>query len=71
MGKKLGENLRICTYILFSVTLLGLVLSKLMYIDAAPEVVEKPGDSSLARLKATYIQAKDLSEREVTSVRYL
>ncbi|KAB2085044.1 hypothetical protein E1A91_A05G386000v1 [Gossypium mustelinum] len=35
-------------------------------LQATPEVVEKPGDSSLARLKATYIQAKDLSEREVT-----
>ncbi|XVF14016.1 hypothetical protein REPUB_Repub09cG0020000 [Reevesia pubescens] len=31
-----------------------------------PEVVEKPGDSSLSRLKSLYIQAKDLSEREVT-----
>ncbi|PPD86393.1 hypothetical protein GOBAR_DD16654 [Gossypium barbadense] len=35
-------------------------------LQATPEVVEKPGDSSLARLKAMYIQAKDLSEREVT-----
>ncbi|MBA0802088.1 hypothetical protein Gohar_012417, partial [Gossypium harknessii] len=31
-----------------------------------PEVVEKPGDSSLSRLKSLYIQARDLSEREVT-----
>ncbi|KAJ4729321.1 SGF29 tudor-like domain [Melia azedarach] len=31
----------------------------------APEVVEKPGDNSLAKLKNLYIQAKDLSENEV------
>ncbi|MBA0630331.1 hypothetical protein Godav_002445, partial [Gossypium davidsonii] len=36
-------------------------------LQATPEVVEKPGDSSLARLKAMYIQAKDLSEREVAA----
>lgn len=35
------------------------------YPDAAPEVVEKPGDSSLSKLKALYIQAKELSESEV------
>ncbi|XVF60196.1 hypothetical protein PTKIN_Ptkin08bG0025100 [Pterospermum kingtungense] len=35
-------------------------------LQTAPEVVEKPGDSSLARLKSLYIQAKDLSEKEVT-----
>ncbi|KAH1128726.1 hypothetical protein J1N35_000104 [Gossypium stocksii] len=34
-------------------------------LQATPEVVEKPGDSSLSRLKSLYIQAKDLSEREV------
>ncbi|KAK8483599.1 hypothetical protein V6N11_068232 [Hibiscus sabdariffa] len=34
-------------------------------LQASPEVVEKPGDSSLSRLKGLYIQAKDLSEREV------
>ncbi|XLS98841.1 hypothetical protein HN51_041576 [Arachis hypogaea] len=32
--------------------------------DAAPEVVEKPGDNSLARLKILYTQAKDLSDSE-------
>ncbi|KAL9236249.1 hypothetical protein vseg_010943 [Gypsophila vaccaria] len=31
----------------------------------SPEVVEKPGDNSLSRLKGLYIQAKDLSETEV------
>ncbi|CAJ1792331.1 unnamed protein product [Sphenostylis stenocarpa] len=30
----------------------------------SPEVVEKPGDTSLARLKVLYTQAKDLSESE-------
>ncbi|KAL8120135.1 hypothetical protein AgCh_017317 [Apium graveolens] len=30
--------------------------------EDAPEVVEKPGDSSLSRLKMLYTQAKDLSE---------
>ncbi|KAK9036103.1 hypothetical protein V6N11_078120 [Hibiscus sabdariffa] len=34
--------------------------------DLAPEVVEKPGDSSLSKLKTLYIQARDLSEKEVT-----
>ncbi|RZB59931.1 SAGA-associated factor 29-like A isoform A [Glycine soja] len=31
-----------------------------------PEVVEKPGDNSLARLKFLYTQAKDLSESEAS-----
>ncbi|KAG8477240.1 hypothetical protein CXB51_030872 [Gossypium anomalum] len=35
-------------------------------LQATPEVVEKPGDNSLSRLKSLYIQARDLSEREVT-----
>ncbi|KAL0395728.1 UNVERIFIED_CONTAM: SAGA-associated factor 29A [Sesamum calycinum] len=35
-------------------------------LQATPEVVEKPGDNSLARLKMLYIQAKELSESEVT-----
>ncbi|KAK2968118.1 hypothetical protein RJ640_028023 [Escallonia rubra] len=30
-----------------------------------PEVVEKPGDTSLSRLKTLYIQARELSESEV------
>ncbi|KAK1568334.1 hypothetical protein Q3G72_023233 [Acer saccharum] len=34
-------------------------------LQATPEVVEKPGDNSLAKLKNLYIQAKDLSENEV------
>lgn len=35
---------------------------------AAPEVVEKPGDNSLSKLKMLYTQAKELSESEM---RYL
>lgn len=34
-------------------------------VDAAPEVVEKPGDTSLSKLKMLYAQAKELSENEV------
>ncbi|KAL2505239.1 SGF29 tudor-like domain [Abeliophyllum distichum] len=34
-------------------------------LQSTPEVVEKPGDNSLLRLKMLYIQAKELSEREV------
>ncbi|KAF5479697.1 hypothetical protein F2P56_000496 [Juglans regia] len=34
-------------------------------LQATPEVVEKPGDSSLSKLKALYTHAKDLSESEV------
>lgn len=30
-----------------------------------PEVIEKPGDNSLTKLKSLYIQAKELSETEV------
>ncbi|TKY63183.1 SAGA-associated factor 29 [Spatholobus suberectus] len=36
-------------------------------LQATPEVVEKPGDNSLARLKVLYTQAKDLSESEARS----
>ncbi|KAL8471229.1 hypothetical protein ACS0TY_028774 [Phlomoides rotata] len=35
-------------------------------LQSTPEMVEKPGDNSLSRLKMLYIQAKDLSENEVT-----
>ncbi|XP_074370986.1 SAGA-associated factor 29 homolog A-like [Apium graveolens] len=35
-------------------------------LQSTPEVVEKPGDSSLSRLKMLYTQAKDLSESEVS-----
>ncbi|XP_048602928.1 SAGA-associated factor 29 homolog A-like [Brassica napus] len=35
-------------------------------LQSSPEVVEKPGDTSLPRLKNLYIQAKELSESEVT-----
>uniref|UniRef100_A0A2N9I9E8 SGF29 C-terminal domain-containing protein n=1 Tax=Fagus sylvatica TaxID=28930 RepID=A0A2N9I9E8_FAGSY len=34
-------------------------------LQATPEVVEKPGDGSLSRLKILYTHAKDLSENEV------
>ncbi|KAL8117933.1 hypothetical protein AgCh_015720 [Apium graveolens] len=34
--------------------------------EDAPEVVEKPGDSALSRLKMLYTQAKDLSESEMS-----
>lgn len=37
-------------------------------MPAAPEVVEKPGDNSLSKLKTLYIQAKELSENEVAYV---
>ncbi|XP_042025954.1 SAGA-associated factor 29 homolog A-like isoform X1 [Salvia splendens] len=33
---------------------------------SSPEVVEKPGDSSLSKLKMLYMQAKELSESEVS-----
>ena len=42
----------------------------LLYVVAAPEVVEKPGDNSLSRLKILYTHAKELSETEVTYVQY-
>ncbi|KAK3183669.1 hypothetical protein Dsin_030955 [Dipteronia sinensis] len=35
-------------------------------LQATPEVVEKPNDNSLVKLKSLYIQAKDLSENEVS-----
>ncbi|KAF9666339.1 hypothetical protein SADUNF_Sadunf16G0219300 [Salix dunnii] len=38
---------------------------ELLLINAAPELVEKPGDTSLAKLKNLYTQARDLSESEV------
>ncbi|CAH8309216.1 unnamed protein product [Eruca vesicaria subsp. sativa] len=35
-------------------------------LQSTPEVVEMPGDTSLSKLKLLYIQAKELSESEVT-----
>ncbi|XP_019057042.1 PREDICTED: uncharacterized protein LOC104805361 isoform X2 [Tarenaya hassleriana] len=35
-------------------------------LQASPDIVEKPGDISLSKLKNLYIQAKELSETEVT-----
>ncbi|XP_068663139.1 SAGA-associated factor 29 homolog A isoform X2 [Aristolochia californica] len=37
---------------------------KLFRVEPAPEVVEKSGDSVLLRLRALYVQAKELSETE-------
>ncbi|CAI9111141.1 OLC1v1011283C1 [Oldenlandia corymbosa var. corymbosa] len=34
-------------------------------LQSSPEVVEKPGDTSLAKLKMLYTQAKELAESEV------
>ncbi|XP_073222721.1 SAGA-associated factor 29 homolog B-like isoform X5 [Cicer arietinum] len=34
-------------------------------LQTTPEMVEKPGDNSLAKLKLLYTQAKDLSDNEV------
>ena len=42
----------------------------LLYVVAAPEMVEKPGDNSLSRLKSLYTHAKELSETEVRYVQY-
>lgn len=44
---------------------LGIIQHSFLLADAAPEVVEKPGDNSLARLKMLYTQAKELAESEV------
>lgn len=35
-------------------------------LQSTPEVVEKPGDNSLSRLKNLYLHAKELSENEVS-----
>lgn len=35
-------------------------------LQTTPEVVEKPGDNSLSKLKNLYVHAKDRSEREVS-----
>ncbi|KAK9950209.1 hypothetical protein M0R45_005710 [Rubus argutus] len=40
-------------------------------LQATPEVVEKPGDNSLLKLKNLYAQAKELSENEVTVSNFL
>ena len=42
--------------------------SLMAYVNAAPEVVEKPTDSSLSRLRTLYFQAKDVSEAEMKYV---
>lgn len=39
-----------------------------MLINAAPELVERPSDTSLLKLKYLYSRAKELSESEVTYV---
>lgn len=45
-----------------------IVADLLLPSDAAPEVVEKPGDNSLSKLKNLYAVAKELSETEVKCV---
>lgn len=35
-------------------------------LQSTPEMVEKPGDNSLSKLKLLYTQAKDLSEAEIS-----
>lgn len=55
------------SYILY-LCLCVLLLIVSCHFNAAPEVVEKPGDNSLARLKVLYTQAKDLSENEARYV---
>ncbi|CAA7055227.1 unnamed protein product [Microthlaspi erraticum] len=40
-------------------------------LQTTPEIVEKPGDTSLSKLKILYIQAKELSESEVTVSNFL
>lgn len=44
---------------------LRFILHNFLLADAAPEVVEKPGDNSLSRLKMLYEKAKELAESEV------
>lgn len=56
------------SYILYYLCLYFVVDSYFCHFDAAPEVVEKPGDNSLARLKFLYTQAKELSESEARYV---
>lgn len=36
----------------------------LLHVNAVPEMAEKSGDSLLSKLRALYVQAKDLSENE-------
>lgn len=36
-----------------------------LHVNADPDVIEKPGDTSLEKLKDLYSQAKELSETEV------
>lgn len=46
-----------------SLQIINFPLSVIAFL--APEVVEKPGDNSLARLKSLYSHAKELSENEI------
>ncbi|KAG5527150.1 hypothetical protein RHGRI_028162 [Rhododendron griersonianum] len=39
-------------------------------LQSTPEVVEKPGDNSLSRLKMLYTQAKELAESEVNKLKW-
>lgn len=53
-------------FCLFELIYMPLLTVAVGLFNAAPEVVEKPGDNSLSKLKSLYIQAKELSENEVT-----
>ncbi|KAF4379986.1 hypothetical protein G4B88_029978 [Cannabis sativa] len=68
-NKGLDDCLRYCIVagkkVLEDADLGGEKLSKLYFLWNAPEVVEKPGDNSLAKLKHLYTHAKDLSQSEV------
>lgn len=58
-------------YDLYSLVLFSFVAGlSFFFADAAPELVEKPGDNSLSKLKALYTHAKDLSESEVKYVHF-
>lgn len=55
------------SFVFFLITT-DIYTSFMAYVNAAPEMVEKPTDSSLSKLRALYYQARDLSENEVRYV---
>lgn len=55
-------------YIILYICVCSWLLIVSCCFDVAPEVVEKPGDTSLSRLKMLYTQAKDLSDNEAKYV---
>lgn len=54
--------------VVFSDCIFVLFFNLSLHGNKAPEVVEKPGDNSLSKLKNLYAHAKELSENEVTYV---